>query len=367
MPSTASVFITGGAAKEAVTEAELDPLSPEFEERTFIPQLQSPPLTHQVTATGWQSTSAAYAHEGFDPLTCTPEEFDLLHSPDNNEQVRQQPLSLPDAQQQAAGSAVTVAAANARKTRSIPRIFRLRKAGTASNSPAGTVSSPDADMLPAETTAPVTETDEEVHSITEGPAEQTAAVPKARSRPFNRLRKRGKGSVDTATPVLSQQQLTADSAAGDAAAQEPTWSQSAVGPSPEDEQQGSDVTAEQPQAKQDLRQVVHANTRVGLLAGLPASFDSFMAIKSPGAASDSPHQLLTHRPYIGQSTSNQVDSLCIACCVLSMHFWADLLTCRGKVREVTVSAVAGLAYSLQTSSSTAGQLHVLLARHDAVP
>ena len=303
--STASVLGQDAAAEEA----ELDPLSPLFEERARSPL---PPRAHTLTDVSdpsyqQQVDPLTPAYDEFDPLTATMEEFNAY----NRSIAPQAMLGMSDAQQQPQGIAEPDASKQQHKGRSMAGMLKLRKAAAPSSSPASAAT----DALTSEPTPVGTDTNQlptqELQSdVVAGMVARTAAVPKPRSRPFSLLRKRSKGDAHATAAAQSQQQQLSTGTGlqpDAAAAQFPASSQGANGQSAE--QQGWDRMERQPLAEQDLGEVLHANTQVGLSAGLPSTFGSFMAAStrsSPGATSDSPQEMPLPDLAMGQSSFDHV-------------------------------------------------------------
>ena len=304
-----SATSTLGQAKPA-EEAEVDPLSSLFEDRVWSPRLQPPSVMTPATA---EADTASHPQQHlqpmtpmygeFDPLTATIEDYHAYHS--SQEQQAAPPLGFQDAEQPQR-ALVADAAAPPRKTRSMPRLFKLRKSAKPGGSPTAGVAS---DTELTEDTAigedAVQLTPEEPRpSTVDSNANQTAAVSKPRSKkPFSLLRKHSKGNAHAAEMTQQQQQLAAETVGNPNAAlpalaggiDDPTGQQSTV--------ETVSLTDRDPE------QVHHANTQLGLSAGLPSTFGSFMAAapRAPAeAVSDSPHKLTSPSPDLVEARSYQV-------------------------------------------------------------
>ena len=303
----------------------VDPLSHQFEERmsaqtseaTQAKQQGTASQSHQyaqhadqlATASGYRirATSPSPSDApSFDPLTATLEEFEAFNrshpqrlSPELSEQF---PGQLPD---QSSGTSdlqqpqqlPAAASVQPRKTRSIPRIFRLRKtAPSSSHSSSPDVPMAESPLQPSEgtkgdTLQPGTELLEP--RLTGPGPEQALVTDKPRSKPFGLLRKRSKG---TAQLSLTQQPAQADLASPAEAYTSPAVSQEGTG---QGLQQGLEpgllggAPAREVVGK-DAQEQPHVNTVLGLSAGLTSTFGSFMAASSggsPRASPSSPYQL----------------------------------------------------------------------------
>jgi len=276
-------------------EAELDPLSSLFEDRVWTSRLQLPSVMTAATA---EADTASHQQQHlhavtpvygeFDPLTATLDDYHAYQS--SQEQQAVPPLGFPDAQQPQE-ALVADAAAQPRKMRSIPRLFKLRKSAKPGGSP---TAGPASDTEPTEATA-MGEDAAQLTSEEPGPSAvdsnvtQTAAASRARSKkPFSLLRKHSKGNACAAEMAQQQQHLAAETA-GNPNAALPALAGSI------DEPTGQQSTVERvPLTAKDPEEVLHVNTQLGLSAGLPSTFGSFMAAapRAPAeAVSGSPHKL----------------------------------------------------------------------------
>lgn len=272
---------------EADEEPELDPLSPLFEEQAGSPKPQAPSALSQPMVSSnaglhhqqqQQLRPMTPTYDEFDPLTATVEEFEAFNRSQEKELASEAQLHGISDAQLPPGIAVSDAAAQPRKTRSMPRLFRLRKPATASASPTSIASDTeladaadlglDTTQLPADAPGP------DAVEETGNPAAATAVVPKQRSRPFGLLRRRGKANTPvTATQHHQQQQsLSADGAEQPNAEFAPL---ATMAPSADEQSEERQLVREG-----DGERMVHANTQLGLSAGLPSTFGSFMAAAS---------------------------------------------------------------------------------------
>ncbi|KAA6416660.1 MAG: component of SCAR regulatory complex, partial [Trebouxia sp. A1-2] len=317
---------TLGQAKPA-EEAEVDPLSSLFEDRVWSPRLQPPSVMTPATA---EADTASHPQQHlqpmtpmygeFDPLTATIEDYHAYHS--SQEQQAAPPLGFQDAEQPQR-ALVADAAAPPRKTRSMPRLFKLRKSAKPGGSPTAGVAS---DTELTEDTAigedAVQLTPEEPRpSTVDSNANQTAALSKPRSKkPFSLLRKHSKGNAHAAEMTQQQQQLAAETVGNPNAAlpalaggiDDPTGQQSTV--------ETVSLTDRDPE------QVHHANTQLGLSAGLPSTFGSFMAAapRAPAeAVSDSPHKLTSPSPDLVEARSYQDNEVKKVAVGFSTSVWSS--------------------------------------------
>ncbi|KAL0041117.1 hypothetical protein WJX77_005471 [Trebouxia sp. C0004] len=288
---------------EPAEEAELDPLSSRFEDRVWSPRLQVPSvMTEATTEADTASHQQQLLHPmtpvygEFDALTATIEDYHAFHR-SQEEEVATPPelLGFQDAQHPQ-DILVADTAAQPRKTRSMPRLFKLRKSAKPGGSPAAGVAS-------VTELAKATATGEDAAQLTPqepGPSaednnvNQTAAASKPRSKkPFGLLRKHSKGNARAAEVVQEQQEMAADTVGhpNTISAPLPALAASIEEPS------GQPSTVDRvPFTDKDPEQVPHANTLLGLSAGLPSTFGSFMAAapRAPAeAVSGSPHKLPT--------------------------------------------------------------------------
>ena len=294
-------------------EAELDPLSSLFEDRVWSPRLQSPSVMTAATA---EADTASHQQQHlhpvtpvygeFDPLTATLDDYHAYQS--SKEQQAAPPLGFQGAQQPQE-ALVADAAAQPRKTRSMPRLFKLRKSAKPSGSPtAGPASDAELTEAPAmgEDAAQLTP-EEPAPSVVDSNVTQTAAASRARSKkPFSLLRKHSKGSAHAAEMVQQQQQLAAETLghSNGISASPPALVGSI------NEPVGQQSTVERvPFTDKDPEEVLHVNTQLGLSAGLPSTFGSFMAAapRAPAeAVSGSPRKLPLPRPDLAQLPPYQV-------------------------------------------------------------
>ena len=359
LTTPSAAMTTSGPLNEAAEEAEVDPLSHCFEERMLTSrqepsnvklqenfELQLPPaqqpkpwgvnrgLGMGVAAPEHVRSGAAspsLSDQGsFDPLTATFEEFEAFNRsqekrlsylpeqlqaqlPDQSTALSKQ--QLPHQQQPPpAGTS-----AQPRKTRSIPRIFRLRKTGSTAN-----VASTSTEAAAAASGEQPAEASSEPEPLSTGEVEpkqaggtpqgdpqgsttdQGAALPKTRSNPFGLLRKRNKGTAQT---LSSRQPLPAAPASYEAA--DTSVPLPADGTGGETPLQGllqdppghllAIKGAEEPQ---------HVNTVLALSAGLTDTFGSFMAASaaaSPRESPNGPHQVF-QGSYHSEEKPDQVSS-----------------------------------------------------------
>ena len=354
--------------QEAADEAEVDPLSHRFEQRMLSEpahvnlqdtsdESQPPPAQQPQpwggdrgwgrggVSTPMRSRAASPSlsdHGSFDPLTATFEEFEAFnrsrekHQSQLPEQMldqsstlsnQQLPQQLPQQQQQPATAAAT-SGQQPRKTRSIPRIFRLRKTGsTADASSTSTEAAAAASSIKpveAEDSPVLLSTDRVDPNQAGGSPQETppgsnvaqaAAVPRPRSKPFGLLRKRSKGTAQTLT---SQQSLLTVPVPSEAVPM--------CAPLPEAGEGGQDgLLGDPPTTDKGAEEQQHVNTVLGLSAGLTNTFGSFMAASaaaSPRASSSSPHEVLECAKASKQTSSDQVSTLvavaaCCRCCCCS--------------------------------------------------
>ena len=287
---------------EAGEEPELDPLSPLFEEQAGSPKPQaasalSQPMVSTNAGMHYQQQQQLHpmtpTYDEFDPLTATVEEFEAFNRSQEKDLASEPQSHGTSDAQLPPGGAVSDAAAQPRKTRSMPRLFRLRKPATANASPASIASDTEladaADLgldtmqLPADALGPDAVED------TGNLAAAAAVVPKQRSRPFGLLRRRGKANTPVAETQHPQQQqsLSADDAEQPNAEFAPL---ATMAPSVDEQNE----VERQLVTEGDGERMVRANTQLGLSAGLPATFGSFMAAAprpSAGAAPRSPAAL----------------------------------------------------------------------------
>ena len=321
-PNTA--MTDAGLPDEAPEEADVDPLSHRFEEHMLTTRQEAshvmlqemveshPPHAQQPRpwggargfATLEQRSRAASPslsdHDSFDPLTATFEEFEAFNrsrekriDPPSEQLPAQLPeqspavsnLQLPQQQQPPAAGTST----HPRKTRSIPRIFRLRKTGStaeaSSTSNEAAAAATDLHPTEADTEVMLPSTGEVDPNQAAGPlrgpnADPPPAASKPRSKPFSLLRKRSKG---TAKPVPAQQPLPV--------APVPLDTVYTSAPLPEAGIGGSQTPISQLGLLQDrgAGEQQHLNTVLALSAGLPGTFGSFMAA-SPRGSPSSPRQ-----------------------------------------------------------------------------
>lgn len=349
---------------EAGEEAVIDPLSHRFEERTFtarhepslvnVHEVESQPVYAQhlkpwgsdrgVDSEGdrggvsseHRSRTASPSlgdHGSFDPLTATFEEFEAFnrsqeqrsHPPEQlpaqlpNQSPAMTNLQLP---QQPQPPPIAVTSTEPRKTRSIPRIFRLRKTGSATESPSsfgGNATPPGSHTTEADTAAESLSTG----GVDPTPAEDTPqgpphslnadlppAVPKPRSKTFGLLRKRSKGTATSQQPPDPSEAppQTSNPLPGDGAGQA--------------SQQGllGDSLRQFPLVEGTAGDVHHVNTVLALSAGLTGTFGSFMAASSPSASPRGPPESPHHPPHGSQDAlqalPDQVSAALVACIAL---------------------------------------------------
>ena len=305
-------------------EAELDPLSSLFEDRVWSPRLQLPSVMTAATAEADTASHpqqhlhpVAPVYGEFDPLTATLEDYHAYHS--SQEQQAAPPLGFQDAHQPQ-DAAVADAAVQPGKMRSMHRLFKLHKSAKPGGSP---TAGPPSDTELTEATAMGEDaaqltSEEHAPSAVDSNVNQTAAVSRARSKkPFSLLRKHSKGSAHAAEMVQQQQQLAAETV-GNPNAALPALAGSIDKPT------GQQSTVERvPLTAKDPEEVLHVNTQLGLSAGLPSTFGSFMAAapRAPAeAVSDSPHKLLLPSPELAQAPPYQVSlnfSLIVSCLFVS--------------------------------------------------
>ena len=302
---------------EPAEEAELDPLSSLFEDRVWSPRLQLPSVMTPATAEA--DTASHQQHHlhpvtpvcsEFDALTATIEDYNAFHR-SREEEVAPPPelLGFQEAQQPQE-TLVADAAAQPRKTRSMPRLFKLRKSAKPGGSPtAGVASVTELTEATAmeEDIAQLTGSEEPGPSAVDIDVIQTAAASKPRSKkPFSLLRKHSKGNAQAAEMVQEQQRMAAGTVVHPNAISAPL---PALAGSTE-EPTGQQSTVERvPFTDKDPEQAPHANTLLGLSAGLPSTFGSFMAAapRAPAeAVSGSPHKLPSPSPDLAQAPPHQV-------------------------------------------------------------
>ena len=298
---------------EPAEEAELDPLSSLFEDRVWSPRLQLPSVMTAATA---EADTASHQQQHlhpvtpmygeFDPLTATIEDYHAYQS--SQEQQAAPPLGFQDAQQPQE-ALVADPAAKPRKTRSMPRLFKLRKSAKPGGSPtAGAASDTELTEATAMGEDAVQLTSEEpAPSAEDSNFNQTAAATKPRTKkPFSLLRKHSKGNAHAPQLVQEQQQMAADTAGHPNAISAPLPALAGS----IDEPTGQQSTVERvPFIVTDPEQVPHANTQLGLSAGLPSTFGSFMAAapRAPAeAVSGSPYKLPLPSPDLTQAPPSQV-------------------------------------------------------------
>lgn len=354
---------------EAADKAEVDPLSHRFEQRMLSAQPQPSHVNPEGTFDesqrppaqqpqpwggdrGWsrgvatppehmRSRAASPSlsdHGSFDPLTATFEEFEAFNRSREKHHLGHLPEQLPDQssalsnqqlpqqpQQQQLPTAATTSG-QPRKTRTIPRIFRLRKTGsTADRSSTSTeaaaaasttkpVEAEEAPVLPSAHLADPTQAGGPPQETTPGSnAAQAAAVPKPRSKPFGLLRKRSKGTAQTLTSQQSLLPVPVPSEAVPMGAPLPEageWGQGGVLGDP----------PMQPLTGEGSEEQQHVNTVLGLSAGLTNSFGSFMAASaaaSPRASPSSPCQGPESAQASKQTLSDQVSTLVVVAVVVA--------------------------------------------------
>ena len=355
--STAITYPT--PLNEAAEQAGVDPLSHCFEER-MITARQEPscvklmdnsesklPSTLQpwgvskgvdrgVTAPEHMSRAASPSlsdHGSFDPLTATFEEFEAFNRSQEkhlNHLPEQLQAQLPDQstalshqqlpQQQQPPAAGT--SAQPRKTRSIPRIFRLRKTGSTADISSTSIEAAAAASGEQPTEAagePVPLSTGEMEPIqAEGTPQGTSqvsntnqgiALPKTRSKPFGLLRKRSKGTAQT---LSSQQPPPATPAPSEAA--DPS------APLPEDGMGGHtpqhgllEGPPKPPLGDKGAGAPQHVNTVLALSAGLTDTFGGFMAASPAASPRESPNgpRLIPEYSHDSEVKSDQVSSATI--------------------------------------------------------
>ena len=328
--------------EQAAEEADLDPLSHHFEgrmtgsrqegasvrqQRVALPQPVSVPQqgTVVISDNRLQARSPSPSdHGSFDPLTATLEEFEAFNRshahrlspelPDLQQgQLQDQPDAVTQAQLQQQLPSAAGTSAQPRKTRSIPRIFKLRKTGptaVTSSSPSEAAAQSTSGLQSAEANTPDAQSNAETADLTtaETSTEQAKAMPKPRSKPFRLLRKRSKA---TAKLLSSQSAPHTDEDLLEAATDVPVSSKPGTAQEPEQglERDSSEAAANLPLADRDPEQVHHLHTSLGLSAGLSDTFGSFMAA-SPRASSraspGSPHRLPVADNALEQASGHQV-------------------------------------------------------------
>ena len=353
-PSAAMTNFT--PVNEAAEEAEVDPLSRRFEEHMLtstqepshvklqdlesrFPPAQQPKLwgvSREVVKGAPEHVRSRAAspslsdHGSFDPLTATFEEFEAYNRSQEkhlNHLPEQLQAQLPDEstalsnqqlpQQQHPPTAGT--STQPRKTRSIPRIFRLRKTGSTANVTSTSTEAAAAASVEAASEA-VPPSISEVDPIQAGGppqgtsqmsnTDQGAALPKTRSKPFGLLRKRSKGTAQTLS--MTQQLTPAAPAPSEAAHQStPLLVDGTGGHVP---QQGLlEGPPKQPLAEMGAEEPQHVSTVLALSAGLSDTFGSFMAASTAASPQDSPNgpRQVSHGSHDSEVEPDQVSSAMI--------------------------------------------------------
>ena len=332
-------------------EAELDPLSSLFEDRVWSPRLQVPSVMTQATA---EADAASHqqqhlhpvtpVYDEFDPLSATLEDYHAYQS--SQEQQAAPPLGFQDAQQPQE-ALVADPPAQPRKTRSMPRLFKLRRSAKPSGSPtAGAASDTELTEAPAIGEAALQLTSEEpAPSAVGSNVNQTAAASRAHSKkPFSLLRKHSKGNVRAPRLVQEQQQMAADTIGHPNVMSAPL---PAVAGSIDESTEQQSTVERVPFTDKDPEQVPHANTQLGLSAGLPSTFGSFMAAapRAPAeAVSDSPHKLPLPSPDLAQAPPHQVSLKLSFHWPLSVWFSVLPANCAAKTAAKSVMSVLPVCY-----------------------
>ena len=338
-PSAAMTNFT--PLNEAAEEAEVDPLSHRFEERMLTArqepshvnlqetsELQIPPAQEPkpwgvnkgadkgVAAPEHlrsRAASPSLSDQGsFDPLTATFEEFEAFNRSQEkrlNYPPEQLQAQLPDqstalSNQQLPQQQQPLPAGNSaqpRKTRSIPRIFRLRKTGSTAS-----VTSTSTEAAAAASGEQLAEASSEPETLITGEikpnqaggppqggpegsnTDQGVALPKTRSNPFGLLRKRNKGTAQTLSSRQPLPAAPAPFAAAHTSVIRPEDIMGGMGGGTPlkgllEEPPGqllADKGAEEPQ---------HVNTVLALSAGLTNTFGSFMAASAAASPRESPN------------------------------------------------------------------------------
>ena len=304
-PLQAQAIAAAGAAVNP-EEADVDPLSADFEDRIASPKPQATLQQRNVTLTPHgvsrpEPELRTPSYSDFDPLTATLEEFQEYNRSQEKERAQSPDMSPAVNPQEAATMPAATTAQQPRKARAIPKVFRLRKAAPA-NSAAAVEAQTDSPIA-ANTDPSMLPTVHEQASATDS---QSSAVPKPHKGPFHLLKKRNKDTAAaTASAVDQQQQQPLDAV-----------DESQANPMPAHEagnMQGLGTTHDQKLTDEGLDQGPHMTTTLGLSAGLSSTFGSFMAASpqaSPRAAASPSFMPVPH--VTQQSYADQVHILLLA-------------------------------------------------------